>query len=74
MEHQGMNVSITLGWRLMPLLLTIASFAWAIPMREDERPNGGMFSGLGYALGGLFRCGVAAIMSLIAWLIWSLLA
>lgn len=43
-------------------------------MREHERPTGGMFSGLGYAIGGTLRLLVATVASLLCWLVWALLA
>jgi len=65
-------MTITIGWWLLPLLVTVASFAWAIPMRKHERPTGGMFDGLGYVLGAI-RTLVALVVSLAAWLFWSLI-
>lgn len=67
-----MDVTIPVGWWLIPLTITVASFAWAIPMRANERPTGHMFDGLGYAIGGGFRLAAALILSLLAWLVWSL--
>ena len=69
-----MNITVTFGWWIAPTLITIGSLAWAIPMRASERPTGGMFDGLGYAIGGGFRVGGAIILSLVAWLAWALLA
>jgi hypothetical protein len=66
-------ISVVLGYWIIPAALTIAAFAWALPMRDNERPNGGMFDGLGYAMGSLFRTGAALITSLAVWLIWALL-
>lgn len=69
-----MRISFLVGWWLLPLLITVASYAWALPMRENERPTGGMFSGLGYAIGGTLRLLVATVASLLCWLAWALLA
>jgi len=66
-----MAISITLGWWLLPLVVTVVSFAWALPFREDEKPTGSMFDGLA-GIGMLFRAAGAAIGSLFAWLIWAL--
>jgi hypothetical protein len=63
-----MQITLTLGWWLLPLMLTIASFAWAIPLREDERNQ----SYIGDALMLTLRLGFAAIVSLGCWLIWAL--
>lgn len=67
-----MTVTLTLGWWIVPLAITVGSLAWAIPMRQSERPDGSMFSGLGYAIGGTLRVAGAIIVSLVAWLVWSL--
>lgn len=67
-------MTITIGWWLLPVAVTVGSFAWAIPMRQDERPTGQMFDGMGYALGKALRCSAAAIVSLVVWLMWALLA
>jgi hypothetical protein len=52
-------MTIVLGWWAIPLLITILAFAWAW---IDANP---------YTL--LFVNGLAAIISLSSWLIWSLL-
>ncbi len=67
-----MSFTVSLGVWLVPLAITLVSFAWAIPMRENERPGGGIMSGFGYAIGALLRCLFAACCSLFAWLIWAL--
>ena len=68
-----MNITITIGWWLLPAAVTIASLLWAIPMRSDERPTGSMFDGLGYPIGVLIRLPVAGMASLASWFIWALL-
>lgn len=55
-----------------PIVVTIAMFAWAIPMRDWERPSGSMFDGLGYPMGLLMRSLGASTVSLGAWLLWTL--
>lgn len=65
-------MTVHIGWWLLPILLTVGSLAWAIPMRASERPTGGMFSEMGYIIGGGFRTLCALILSLVAWLIWAL--
>lgn len=69
-----MAIELIVGWWIAPTLVTAASLAWAIPVREDERQTGSMFDGLGYALGSAFRVGGAIIVSLVCWLAWALLA
>jgi len=67
-----MTISISIGWWIAPLAITIMLFgaAWA-KTSEDRRPAGDYsFPGLGT----VFAMGAATIMSLIAWLAWALLA
>ena len=66
------SFTITFGWWLLPLVITVASMAWAIPVRDDERRSGSYFPALD-GLESAFRTGVATIVSLIAWLVWALL-
>lgn len=68
-----MNLTMTIGWWAIPFAITTASFLWSLWPRQDERPTGSMFDGLAM-LGPLVRGLAAAVISLIAWLIWSLLA
>ena len=67
-----MNVSITLGWAVLPAIVTGASFLWAIVASAGDRPHGD------YDIAGPFialaRFAAALILSLTAWLFWSLLA
>ena len=69
-----MSIELIIGWWIAPAVVTVASLAWAFPMRDDERQTGSMFGGLGYALGSAFRVGGAIIVSLVCWLTWALLA
>lgn len=39
------TLTITLGWWMIPLLLTVAYMAWAV---RFERENRGMLAGLSY--------------------------
>ena len=68
-----MNLASLNGWCLLPAAVTIASLLWAIPMRDDERPTGSMFDGLGYPIGVMIRLLVAGMASLASWLVWALL-
>lgn len=65
-----MSYTITLGWWLLPAVLTIVLLLWAIWPREDEQPSGGYFDF--FFLPAMFRSALALIVSLIAWLIWAL--
>lgn len=66
--------TIVLDWWLLPLAVTLASFiGWRLFGARMEPNRGGMFpDGFGamMELGGYL---VAALISTIAWLIWSLL-
>lgn len=61
-------MTITIGWWALPLLVTIALFAWAFIIPAQK---GG---GYGVDLMPLLRLGAAAILSLSSWLIWALLS
>lgn len=67
-----MTFSLTIGWWLLPLIITVALIAWALPRRADERNNGSMYGDLGYAVGGLIRLLTAVSLSLFSWLMWAL--
>lgn len=60
-------MTITIGWWLLPLSITLASFAWAIltPARKGGDYSVDLFP--------LFRFAAAVIVSLAAWLVWALL-
>lgn len=65
-----MTITITFGWWLAPLAVTIAAcgLAWWIEHRDDH------YTGLvGGAVTALFLWMPAIIASLIAWLIWAVL-
>lgn len=64
-----MNIS----W-IIPVVVTVGSLAWAIPMRAEEKPNGSIFVGMNYVFGAGIRIAKALILSLICWLIWALVA
>ena len=64
-----MDITITLGWWVLPLAITLASLLWAFltpakPMRGDYS-----FPDVMPAI----RFAGALILSLVAWLIWALL-
>jgi hypothetical protein len=67
-----MNITVTFGWWLLPVVVTLASIAWALPLRADEQPTGSMFDGFRF-FGPVFRLLLALVLSLIVWLIWALL-
>lgn len=59
-------MSITIGWWIVPLIITIAAFAWAAISARNEQSSylEGMAAMLVYP--------IATIVSLVAWLFWSL--
>lgn len=65
-------MTITLGYWMIPFALTVIGIAWALPLREDERDDGGMFGGLA-SLPAVFRLGATVIVCLVMWLIWAVL-
>lgn len=60
-----MTYTITFGWWIVPALITAASFAWAFWPDNS--------TGFGAAVAGLIQSLIALVLSLAAWLIWSLL-
>lgn len=59
-----MTVAITLGWWLLPSLLSLAAFTWALWDRPSER--GGFFP----HLGPLVRVVGALIVTLVGWIVY----
>lgn len=64
-------MTIVFGWWLAPLLVTIAAFIWAARI-QDTSPAGD-YGRIGQGIGNAVVCGVALIVSLVAWLIWAVL-
>lgn len=64
-----MNITVSLGWWIAPTIVTIAAFLVAFQHFEDSNSAYGM----GAMLDAMLLMG-AAIVSLIAWLIWAVLA
>ncbi len=61
--------TISAGWWLLPLAVTIAAFGYAaVVTRPSSSP------GYGDGIVGAFFYGFALIMSLGAWFIWSVLS
>jgi hypothetical protein len=61
-----MNMTIALGWWLIPAAMTLGTIIlalWPSPPQGDY----------GFDVGGILQCGLAIIATLSAWLIWSLL-
>lgn len=67
-----MTIEIQFGWWLIPAAITIAAMFYAAIRNAQENPHGNYGT---YGVGAIFTLlayGSAVIVSLIAWLIWSL--
>jgi hypothetical protein len=65
-----MEITIGFGWWLIPAVITLLSFGISAFMSRDlgnDRFGAGAVIALGFYL-------MAAVVSLLAWLIWALLA
>jgi len=67
-----MTITLTFGWWLLPLAVTIAAFGWHSWATKENRRTGG-YEDIGMAMGQLITFSAALVVSLIAWLIWALL-
>lgn len=65
-----MNLTITLGWWVIPAAVTIASLIWALVPRRSERRSGDY--DFAFWIPAAFRLAVSIIVSLALWLTWSL--
>ena len=65
-----MTFTITPGWWIAPLIVTIIMFGWASYQSSGYKPTGGMFD---FNIAPLVYLAVAIPASLAAWLIWALL-
>ena len=67
-----MSFTISLSWWLAPLAVTIIAFV--VAFAKDDRGPAGDYGGFAQAFASLLLYATAAIVSLIAWLIWALAA
>lgn len=65
-----MTFTITLGWWLLPLSVTV--FFYIAAYTVQPKPNPGQFGDIGGAFMFLMAYGVATIVSLTVWLLWAL--
>jgi hypothetical protein len=75
MTNIPVEFTITLGWWLVPTVLTVIAFIIAFICDRNQsrhRSNYGILSGTFNGIVGLFLYGLATIFSLIVWLIWAL--
>jgi len=63
-----MTIEVTAGWWLLPLAVTIVAAIWAMKVDTDEAGAYG-----GGALHNLMVYMAAAIVTLVAWLVWAVL-
>lgn len=66
-----MSVTLTLGWWLIPALVTVLACAWAWSM-VSSRPSGGSYD-FGAAIAFMICFPIASTVSLAAWLIYAVL-
>lgn len=65
-----MTLTISLGWWLVPAVVTIIAFGVAYRTFASDLDRGGFMAGLV----GCFALPIAGCVSLAAWLLWALLA
>jgi len=68
-----MTATVYLSWWLLPLVITIALYSWAI-WASTNQGGGGDYAMIGQAVTFVVFMGIATIGSLVAWLIWALAA
>lgn len=59
-------MTITLGWWLLPFIITSTAFVWFVRAANEDMRQGGMFAGLGV----LFYGSGFLIVTLFVWLIY----
>ena len=62
-----MTITITYGYWMIPLVITIFAFAAHLRVCWNEEP------GYGGAIVGMFTFMTATVVSLFAWLVWAIL-
>ena len=67
-----MTFTIELGWWIAPAAVTLAAFLLAGLASPKSRSQMG-YGSVGDAIVGVFICGVALIVSLVAWFVWAVL-
>ncbi len=67
-----MEFTITFGWWLAPLAVTVGAFVAAHLANPTRTPPTG-YGSIGDGLVALVEFGFATIVSLIAWLVWAVL-
>lgn len=65
-----MTLTISIGWWIAPMVVTLICFGWATFVGMTDEPDQ-------YGVGSIIALGfymAVAVVSLLAWLIWALLA
>lgn len=65
-----MEYTISLGWWLAPMIITLIALGWAFAKGDHGAASGYGAIGQGFINAMLF--GFAMIVSLVAWLLWAL--
>ncbi|ASY64469.1 hypothetical protein SJ05684_c30450 [Sinorhizobium sojae CCBAU 05684] len=68
-----MELTVTFGWWLLPLAVTLLSFGFSLVRVGKSEPYGD-YGMIGQALAFAFMMALSLIASLVAWLIWALVA
>jgi|GEM_PF-1821831 len=68
-----MELTVTFGWWLLPLAVTLLSFGFSLVRVGTSEPYGD-YGMIGQALAFAFMMALSLIASLVAWLIWALVA
>jgi hypothetical protein len=68
-----MTLTIEFGWWLAPALVTVAAFGW-YAIWSIQQPASSGYGAIGDGLAHALLLSIAIIASLVAWLIWAVLA
>lgn len=67
-----MTISLSLGWWLAPLAVTIIAFAWHFLLWANQPPPSG-YGAIGDGIAATASFLLALVVSLVAWLIWAVI-
>lgn len=68
-----MTFEITFGYWLIPAIVTVIAFGWHLWMHKDEPKTHSGYGNIGAAAGRLITLFMAAIVALVAWLIFAVM-
>lgn len=66
------SMTVTIGWWIVPTIVTVWAFGWHVWVHRRERP-GYAYGNVGQALGRAITMMIAAVVSLGAWMMWALI-